>query len=53
MALAGSVEEYLCDPNFDQNRMEYKANKEEADRDWHKGKRSAKRTEPARKGMIP
>lgn len=32
VSLASSLEEYLNDPNFEQNRIEYKANKEAADR---------------------
>lgn len=28
MSLVGSLEEYLNDPHFEQNRIEYKANKE-------------------------
>ncbi|KAI6024433.1 ANTH domain-containing protein [Pisolithus marmoratus] len=32
VSLARSLEEYLNDPNFEQNRIEYKANKEAADR---------------------
>ncbi|KAF9561222.1 ANTH-domain-containing protein [Agrocybe pediades] len=31
VSLAGALEEYLKDPNFEQNRLEYKANKEAAD----------------------
>ncbi|PCH44102.1 ANTH-domain-containing protein [Wolfiporia cocos MD-104 SS10] len=32
VSLAGALEEYLKDPNFEQNRIEYKANKEAAER---------------------
>lgn len=32
VSLASSLEEYLNDPNFEQNRIEYKANKEAADK---------------------
>ncbi|EPT01060.1 hypothetical protein FOMPIDRAFT_1036411 [Fomitopsis schrenkii] len=32
VSLAGALEEYLRDPNFEQNRIEYKANKEAAER---------------------
>ncbi|KAI9456896.1 ANTH domain-containing protein [Russula earlei] len=32
VSLAGALEEYLNDPNFEQNRIEYKANKDAADR---------------------
>lgn len=31
MSLAGALEEYLKDPNFEQNRLEYRANKAAAD----------------------
>ncbi|KAF8523010.1 ANTH domain-containing protein [Gautieria morchelliformis] len=31
VSLAGALEEYLKDPNFEQNRLEYKANKAAAD----------------------
>ncbi|EGN96722.1 hypothetical protein SERLA73DRAFT_75595 [Serpula lacrymans var. lacrymans S7.3] len=32
VSLAGALEEYLNDPNFEQNRIEYKANKAAADK---------------------
>ncbi|RDB23579.1 ENTH domain-containing protein C19F8.03c [Hypsizygus marmoreus] len=32
VSLAGALQEYLDDPSFEQNRIEYKANKEAADR---------------------
>lgn len=32
VSLAGALEEYLKDPNFEQNRIEYKTNKEIAER---------------------
>ena len=32
VSLAGALEEYLNDPNFEQNRIEYKTNKNAADR---------------------
>ncbi|KAH7101541.1 ANTH-domain-containing protein [Auriculariales sp. MPI-PUGE-AT-0066] len=32
VSLAGALEEYLNDPNFEQNRIEYKTNKSAADR---------------------
>ncbi|KAH7922316.1 ANTH-domain-containing protein [Leucogyrophana mollusca] len=32
VSLAGALQEYLNDPNFDQNRIEYKASKEAADK---------------------
>ena len=31
VSLVGALEEYLRDPNFEQNRLEYKANKAAAD----------------------
>ncbi|KAI0683970.1 ANTH domain-containing protein [Cytidiella melzeri] len=37
VSLAGSLEEYLNDPNFEQNRIEYKTNKEIADRNTKSG----------------
>lgn len=32
VSLAGALEEYIKDPNFEQNRVEYKANKQSADK---------------------
>ncbi|ESK97775.1 enth domain-containing protein [Moniliophthora roreri MCA 2997] len=32
VSLAGALEEYLSDPNFEQNRIEYKTNKEASER---------------------
>ena len=32
VSLAGALQEYLNDPNFEQNRIEYKASKEAVDR---------------------
>lgn len=32
VSLAGALEEYLKDPNFEQNRIEYRTNKEAAER---------------------
>ena len=37
VSLAGALEEYLNDPNFEQNRIEYKTNKEAADRNARNG----------------
>jgi hypothetical protein len=34
--LAGALQEYLDDPNFEQNRIEYKTNKEAAERNAKK-----------------
>lgn len=39
VSLAGSLEEYIKDPNFEQNRLEYKSNREIAE-----GKQPSKRT---------
>jgi hypothetical protein len=41
----GSLEEYLNDPNFEQNRIEYKATKDAADRKLKNGRTVAKREE--------
>jgi hypothetical protein len=32
VSLAGALQEYLDDPNFEQNRIEYKTNKESLER---------------------
>lgn len=32
MSLVGALEEYLKDPNFEQNRIEYRASRQAADR---------------------
>lgn len=45
VSLVGSLEEYLNDPNFEQNRIEYKANKDAADRNLKNGRSVLKRTE--------
>ncbi|GBE86242.1 ANTH-domain-containing protein [Sparassis crispa] len=37
VSLAGALEEYLNDPNFEQNRIEYKTSKEAADRNARSG----------------
>ncbi|KAF8518979.1 ANTH domain-containing protein [Hysterangium stoloniferum] len=41
VSLAGALEEYLKDPNFEQNRLEYKANKAAADRSQVTPRKSA------------
>ncbi len=51
VSLAGSLEEYLNDPNFEQNRIEYKTNKEAADRNVRNGVKSAPISKAAEKGM--
>ncbi|KAG7093957.1 hypothetical protein E1B28_007590 [Marasmius oreades] len=44
VSLAGALEEYLKDPNFEQNRIEYKTNKEASERPLRNGtKKSAQR----------
>lgn len=48
VSLAGSLEEYLNDPNFEQNRIEYKTNKEAADRNARNGVKTV--AKPAEKG---
>ncbi|KAF9778401.1 ANTH-domain-containing protein [Thelephora terrestris] len=40
VSLVGSLEEYLNDPHFEQNRIEYKANKEAADKGTRNGGQS-------------
>ncbi|KZV66314.1 ANTH-domain-containing protein [Peniophora sp. CONT] len=48
VSLVKSLEEYLNDPNFEQNRIEYKANKDAADRSVRNGTTApSKSTEPA------
>ncbi|PSR80211.1 hypothetical protein PHLCEN_2v6793 [Hermanssonia centrifuga] len=49
VSLAGSLEEYLNDPNFEQNRIEYKTNKEAADRNVRNGVKSAPISKAAEK----
>jgi hypothetical protein len=41
----GALEEYLNDPNFEQNRIEYKANKDAADRSLKNGRSVLKKAE--------
>ena len=41
----GALEEYLKDPNFEQNRIEYKANKDAADRGIKNGRSVLKKAE--------
>ena len=40
MSLVNSLEEYLNDPHFEQNRIEYKANKEAAEKPGRNGGKS-------------
>ena len=44
VSLASSLEEYLNDPNFEQNRIEYKTTKELADKNAKEGRSLAKRS---------
>lgn len=39
------MEEYLNDPNFEQNRIEYKANKDAADKNLKNGRSVLKKAE--------
>jgi hypothetical protein len=41
----GALEEYLNDPNFEQNRIEYKSNKDAADKNLKNGRSVLKRGE--------
>lgn len=41
----GALEEYLNDPNFEQNRIEYKANKDSADKGIKNGRANPKKVE--------
>ena len=45
VSLVGSLEEYLNDPNFEQNRIEYKANKDSADKGLRNGRSTPKKVE--------
>ncbi|KAG8939684.1 hypothetical protein FRC03_006127, partial [Tulasnella sp. 419] len=48
VSLAGALEEYLNDPNFEQNRIEYKTNKEIAARSEKQGKGILNKPEQAK-----
>ncbi|KAI0251738.1 AP180 N-terminal homology domain-containing protein [Lactifluus subvellereus] len=41
VSLVGALEEYLNDPNFEQNRIEYKANRDAADKSLRNGRSTA------------
>jgi guanyl-specific ribonuclease Sa len=41
----GALEEYLNDPNFEQNRIEYKANRDAADKSLKNGRSVAKKAD--------
>ncbi|KAH9967533.1 ANTH domain-containing protein [Russula dissimulans] len=45
VSLAGALEEYLNDSNFEQNRIEYKANKDAADKNMKNGRTAPKKGE--------
>ncbi|KAG8926056.1 hypothetical protein FRC00_003318 [Tulasnella sp. 408] len=49
VSLAGSLEEYLNDPSFEQNRIEYKTNKESADRKLKEERTSGRRRHDPKK----
>ncbi|KAG7443554.1 ANTH-domain-containing protein, partial [Guyanagaster necrorhizus] len=52
VSLAGALQEYLDDPNFEQNRIEYKTNKESAER-GSKGGPPVKKSETASTSTSP
>ncbi|KAG8904938.1 hypothetical protein FRB99_000992 [Tulasnella sp. 403] len=52
LSLAGSLEEYLNDPNFEQNRIEYKTTKEAAARNAQERKRTMRRPTEEKKAEI-
>ncbi|KAF8493258.1 ANTH domain-containing protein [Russula emetica] len=47
VSLVAALEQYLNDPNFEQNRIEYKANKDAADRSLKNGRSVLKKAEIA------
>lgn len=51
MSLAGSLEEYLNDASFEQNRIEYKTNKESADKKLKEERTAGRRRHDTKKGM--
>ncbi|KAG9050414.1 hypothetical protein FS837_005487 [Tulasnella sp. UAMH 9824] len=54
VSLAGSLEEYLNDPSFEQNRIEYKTNKESADRKLKEERTAGRRRhDPKKTEEIP
>ncbi|EMD39024.1 hypothetical protein CERSUDRAFT_133735 [Gelatoporia subvermispora B] len=53
VSLAGSLEEYLNDPNFEQNRIEYKTNKEAADRNVKLGVKAGTSKPPDKEASKP
>lgn len=53
VSLAGALEEYLNDPNFEQNRIEYKTNKEIADRNAKNGVKPTPKPAGKGKSLVP
>lgn len=53
ISLVGALEEYLNDPNFEQNRIEYKANKDSADKGLKNGRANPKKVEKAGSSSAP
>ncbi|KIJ20689.1 hypothetical protein PAXINDRAFT_95745 [Paxillus involutus ATCC 200175] len=53
VSLASSLQEYLNDPNFEQNRIEYKANKEAGDRSAKGRNGTASSVPPPDKASSP
>ncbi|KIK99369.1 hypothetical protein PAXRUDRAFT_542585 [Paxillus rubicundulus Ve08.2h10] len=53
VSLASSLQEYLNDPNFEQNRIEYKANKEAVDRGAKGRNGTASSAPPPHKASSP
>lgn len=52
VSLASSLEEYLNDPNFEQNRIEYKANKETTTRNGKPPNGTSLSSAPPHKGSL-
>jgi hypothetical protein len=50
VSLAGALQEYLDDPNFEQNRIEYKTNKESADK--NRSSTSASKSKKSESGVF-
>ncbi|KAI6107289.1 ANTH-domain-containing protein [Pisolithus croceorrhizus] len=53
VSLASSLEEYLNDPNFEQNRIEYKASKEATARNGKPPNGTSSSSAPPHKGSLP
>ncbi|KZP21067.1 ANTH-domain-containing protein, partial [Athelia psychrophila] len=52
VSLAGALEEYLNDPNFEQNRIEYKANKAAADKNTSRAAESKNGASGSANGSV-